>query len=393
MAGTREPSSKQVAQDATNWLILLQDAPDDADLRARFDDWYAQSPAHQSAWDSTQKTARLMGQVTAQQMISSRNGTADDPADWQRFLHDTRAHDVLTGQDSHPVRAASSAHRSDTESTVAGAEIQDAPVENTVPGNAAMVVQAQGRFARRGNGSWRGIGLGGLAVAASLFAALFGPKIATQLQADYSTGTGQINTITLADNSRVTLAPESALRVTFEDGVRAVELLGGEAFFEVTPDPLRPFKVAARLADVTVLGTGFDVSEGAGVTRVSVEHGRVRVDNAAHLVAHSEFLEPGQSLQVRGDGNVLRGDTPTGQVAAWRNHQLIAQDQPLGDVVDRLRGYFKGAIIISDEALSGQAVTGVYRLTDPVLALRAIARAQNAVVREVTPWVLVVSPS
>lgn len=144
---------------------------------------------------------------------------------------------------------------------------------------------------------------------------------------------------------------------------------------------------------VTVLGTGFDVSDTAGRSSVAVEHGLVRVENAPTVPPVSELLEAGQQARVSRDGQVRRSTAPASQIAAWRHNQLIAQDQPLGEIVDRLRRYYTGTIVITDAELSRQTVTGVYRLDDPVSALRGMARAQKATVREITPWLLVVSPS
>lgn len=378
MAGITDPVQKQAAKEATDWLILLQEEPENPDLQARFADWCAQSPVHRDAWNATQKAANLMAEVKPFDADANASGKAD----WQHFLAERRASDA-----------------SDTAATP----------ENNAPQNEAVnalinldydkavaqgkVISAQTRFNKRGNMSWRGIGLGGFAVAASLLAAIIGPKIANELQADHLTSTGEISTITLADNSKVTLAPESAIKVRFDDAGRFVELLDGEAFFDVTPDPEKPFRVAADTVNVTVLGTAFDVSDGSDMSMVAVEHGLVRVENAAQVPAVFEMLEPGQQARVKRDGTVTRSQIPTSQIGAWRNNQLIAQDQPLSEVVDKLRRYFNGTILITDEVLASQTVTGVYRLNDPVSALRGMARAQKATVREITPWVLIVSPS
>ena len=144
---------------------------------------------------------------------------------------------------------------------------------------------------------------------------------------------------------------------------------------------------------MTVLGTGFDVRRNEAGTDVAVEHGLVRVGLDASVPPVAEMLEAGQSASVSWQGEVARGQLPAGQVAAWRQNQLIAQDQPLGTVIDGLRRYYPGRIIITDDALATRPVTGVYNLADPLAALRGIARAQNAVVRQVTPWVLLVSAS
>ncbi|RZK45458.1 MAG: hypothetical protein EOO59_21030, partial [Hymenobacter sp.] len=66
--------------------------------------------------------------------------------------------------------------------------------------------------------------------------------------------------LTLPDGSQVWLNAASSLRfpVAFTGSERRVELTG-EAYFEVAKDAKHPFKVAARGAEVTVLGTHFDV--------------------------------------------------------------------------------------------------------------------------------------
>ncbi|MAL41652.1 MAG: hypothetical protein CMO04_17455 [Thalassospira sp.] len=368
MTGMTNPAQAKAAKEATDWIIRLHEAPEDRELKAEFDAWCAQDPLHLDAWNATRRTADLMAGIAPLGADQAKNGKAD----WQRFLDARRASE----DDLADVR------------TAAGEDAIAAQAEET-----AKVIAAQSRFKKRGNTSWRGIGLGGLAIAASLVAAIIGPRIATEMQADHFTKTAEITTVTLADNSTVTLAPESAIKVRMDGTTRFVELLSGEAFFEVTPDPQKPFTVGADAVTVTVLGTGFDVSDTAGRSSVAVEHGLVRVENAPTVPPVSELLEAGQQARVSRDGQVRRSTAPASQIAAWRHNQLIAQDQPLGEIVDRLRRYYTGTIVITDAELSRQTVTGVYRLDDPVSALRGMARAQKATVREITPWLLVVSPS
>lgn len=365
MAEITDPVQKQAAHAATEWLIRLQEDPENPDLQSRFADWCAEDPAHLDAWNATKRTADLMAQARP----------TGNP-DWQPFL-DARRKDARTGD--------AAGQQNDAVMALRNLDYEKAVAEG-------KAISAQTRFQKRGNMSWRGIALGGLAVAASLLAAIIGPDIAMRMQADHVTATGQTRTITLADNSTVTLAPESAITVRFDGTTRFVELLDGEAFFDVTPDPQKPFRVGADHVTVTVLGTGFDVAEGVGASTVGVAHGVVKVENAANVPAVFEKLEAGQQVRVGRDGNVIRTKTPTSQIGAWRNNQLIAQDQPLSEVVDQLRRYFNGTILITDDVLAAQTVTGVYRLDDPVSALRGMARVQKATVREITPWILVVSP-
>jgi transmembrane sensor len=65
--------------------------------------------------------------------------------------------------------------------------------------------------------------------------------------------------------------------VNFSARVRFVELVKGEALFEVRPDPRRPFTVTAGDASIRDVGTRFNVYRGADNTTVSVLEGEVQV--------------------------------------------------------------------------------------------------------------------
>lgn len=339
MAETTDPLAKQASREATDWLILLQDDPDDADLARRFVAW-RDSPINAAAWEATQSTVRSVAAAT--------------PAlagHWRPFLDAARRAEGMAA-----------------------------------PRPARMRNAAVGRRSALGLGA-------AAALAASFAAILIGPGLMLDLRADHVSGTAEVRSVRLTDDSVVTLAPESAIAVGYAAGERRVELLAGEAFFEVAPDPAQPFRVSVGPVDVVVLGTGFDVRREPGGTEVGVEHGVVRVDHAGALPPVAQRLTAGRSLRVSWSGQTENRESPAGQVAVWRHRQLIAQDQPLGAVVDRLRRYHAARIVVTDAALAARPVTGVYNLADPVDALRAIARAQKAVVRRVTPWLLLVSPS
>ena len=346
MTGKTDPIRKRASQEATDWLILLKDDPDDAALRREFEAWRHESPVNATAWEAMQRASGAMD--TATPVHSDR---------WKPLLDELRGetHGDNTG---------------DTQTTVGRAR------------------RAVGRIGRR-----QAIRFGAIAAAACLLAILVGPELLLDLRADYATGTAEVRTIRLLDDSTVTLAPESAIGVAYTAGERRVRLLAGEAFFEVAPNAARPFTVAARAVDVTVVGTGFDVRRSDDGASVAVAHGVVRVDHATAAPPVAETLTAGQSVRVSWAGRAERSDRPVDQIAAWRRNQLIARDEPFDAVVDELRRYYAGRIVVTNAALAARPVTGVYNLADPVAALRGIARAQNAVVRRVTPWLIFVSAS
>lgn len=94
---------------------------------------------------------------------------------------------------------------------------------------------------------------------------------------DFSTSTAQIREIELDDDSVVTLGAQSAIEVDYSEGERRVELLSGEAFFDVERDETRPFVVDVGDAQIRVLGTKFEVRRSEQGVRVSVLEGKVEV--------------------------------------------------------------------------------------------------------------------
>ena len=320
--------------EATEWLMLLQDDAEDMALRRRFEAWRTASTANDAAWAELRhlsKVAAVMRPTYAGQ--------------WRPFVARRRAE--RSARTAHPVR----------------------PRATSRP---------------------RRLALSALVAVAACVALLAAPPLLLQLQADHVTSTAEQRSIDLPDGSRVTLAPASAIAVSYAAAERRVDLLSGEAFFQVQPNADRPFRVTARTVQATVLGTSFDVRLDRSDVTVSVEEGAVRVSWADEA---GERLDAGQSVRLSSDGGVARASEAPQLVAAWRRGQLHAQDQRLGDAVDQLRRYFRGTIVLTDDALADQRVTGAYNLADPEQALRGIAKAHGATVRRITPWLLVVSSS
>lgn len=233
----------------------------------------------------------------------------------------------------------------------------------------------------------RRTGLGSAIAACALLATLLDWQ---GLGADYRSPAGEHRQVTLADGSQVELDSGSAIDVQFSDSRRQVTLLRGQAFFDVKPEPGRPFQVEADTVQVTVTGTAFAVEMAPASIEIGVARGSVRVD-APHAV--SEQLKPGQGLRLARQGQGLgaqRLQVPVEQIAAWRHWQLLAIDQPLSDLVARLRRYQPGLILL-DERLGQRKITAALDLRAPHQALQAAVAPLGARVEAITPFVLRVS--
>ncbi|WP_051045382.1 FecR family protein [Tistrella mobilis] len=227
----------------------------------------------------------------------------------------------------------------------------------------------------------------GLALAAGIAAIAVLPGQLRSGLADQSTGSAETRQVALADGSRMDLAPRSAADVEIDAIGRRIRLIQGRAYFEVATDPTRPFVVSAGPATVTVRGTGFEVAETDTGLEVAVRHGRVEVAAGGA----SRLLEAGDRLTIRTNGDIMEDRSRADEVAAWTSGQLIARDRPVAEVVAALRPYAAQVIVLSDDDLARQPLTGIYDLRRPRAALDAIAAAQGARVVEITPWILLLS--
>ena len=229
--------------------------------------------------------------------------------------------------------------------------------------------------------------LGGAAAAASVAAVgLFG-----DLGADYHTGTGELERVTLADGSMLQLDTDSAVRISFEATARRIALLRGRAFFEVAHDPARPFSVVAQSVTATALGTRFEVRRDDTQVAVSVTEGAVAVSRQGHAVA-GDPLQAGEAATIPlSTGAARRMGVAPESIGAWREGRLVVDRWSVAATLEELGRYHRGTILLRDDALGALLVSGTYDLGRPVDAVRAVAQSHGGTVAEISPWLLVVS--
>lgn len=183
-----------------------------------------------------------------------------------------------------------------------------------------------------------------------LFSEVTSPKQVEQTLSDgycvVSTPAATTTLVTLSDGTKVMLNANSTLEypASFDDAeVREVRLKG-EAHFEVTKNPHRPFVVKAGKMQTQVLGTIFDVKAyRKDAPKVTLMEGKVKVSNADTEVE----MRPGQTATLQADKIVvskasssasdwLEGDFDMDQVTlaeamsdigAWYNKTVVFQSQ------------------------------------------------------------------
>lgn len=125
----------------------------------------------------------------------------------------------------------------------------------------------------------------------------------------------------LADGSHVWLNAGSSIRypVAFTGKERKISMTG-EAYFEVAHNAAMPFKVISDKAEVTVLGTHFNVNAytDESNTKVTLMEGAVKVNSSGA----AKILRPGEQAQVT-DKIVVAADADLEEVMAWKAGKFI----------------------------------------------------------------------
>lgn len=197
--------------------------------------------------------------------------------------------------------------------------------------------------------------------------------------AAYDTGVGEYRQVVLADGSRVRLNTSTRLQVSLSPRRREIALQGGEAMFEVAPDPERPFVVVAGDRQVRALGTVFTVRllpAAAYPLSVTLIEGAVEVGSPASVQDTSPVvtLQPGQRLRQRRGSSEPQVDRPPAAVAtAWTRQEVLLEDLTLAEAVLEVNRYSRRPVVLdADPALTTLRVGGLYRAGDVEGFARAV---------------------
>lgn len=201
---------------------------------------------------------------------------------------------------------------------------------------------------------------------------------------------GQRQVVHLPDGSTVWLHAHSRLRYAWagpraQAGLRHVQLTG-EAYFEVAPNPARPFVVHTTTARVRVTGTAFNVRAFAAEdsVEVSVTHGRVWLVRPAApdsilLTANTRAALHAADAPGRVAHQLRRTPAEGGNFRAWQTDTLRFQDASVAQVVRTLRVTFGTAVQLGSPELARCRFTGTFARPQPgqVLAVMAATTASQ----------------
>ncbi|MBM0108866.1 FecR domain-containing protein [Steroidobacter sp. S1-65] len=197
----------------------------------------------------------------------------------------------------------------------------------------------------------------------------------------YSTGIGEQRSVVLEDGSRAQLNSRTRLKVLFTERARHIELLEGQALFNVAKNPQRPFVVTSGDFSVRAVGTVFDVDRKQSGTTVTVLEGRVAVSSLAEMrpeiapvpgieVAPPQvFVDAGEQLRTNASSTAQPAPANVAAATAWTRGSLVLSGSRLGDVVEEFNRHNERPLIIADPSLAEMRISGVYASTDPTLLI------------------------
>lgn len=190
-----------------------------------------------------------------------------------------------------------------------------------------------------------------------LFSEVTSPKQVEQTLSNgycvVSTPAATTTLVTLSDGTKVMLNANSTLEypASFDDAeVREVRLKG-EAHFEVTKNPHRPFVVKAGEMQTQVLGTIFDVKAyRKDAPKVTLMQGKVKVSNADTEVE----MRPGQTATLQSDKIVVSKASPS--ASDWLEGDFDMDQVTLAEAMSDIGAWYNKTVVFQSQANMGKLI-------------------------------------
>ena len=209
------------------------------------------------------------------------------------------------------------------------------------------------------------------------------------------TGFGERRVVTLSDGSQITLDSRSEVSVRYTADARALTLVRGQAQFDVAHDVARPFSVSAEGHKVVATGTAFDVDVLGPKLMVTLLKGHVVVmpqsaptipwvpdatrdgaGSATQAAADSRalsaaggdpdriYLDPGEQLVMSSSDAPRVSRVDIERVTAWERGEIVFDNEPLANVIQRMNRYGPRHIIAADDVTGSLRISGVFHEGD-----------------------------
>jgi len=192
--------------------------------------------------------------------------------------------------------------------------------------------------------------------------------------AEISSG-NKIKEITLPDGSLITLNNNSTMKFPekFSNVNRTVEF-SGEGFFEIEKNPEKPFIIKSNNAEITVLGTSFNVSASVqNEIKVTVKTGKVKLSKNKKK---NIILNPEEEGKIE-NNKLYKTKNIDKNYLSWKTKCFEYNGEQLRKVIDDFNKVYKANIIIEDTETAKLPIVSNPQNKTLEVALEIICSANN----------------
>jgi len=180
----------------------------------------------------------------------------------------------------------------------------------------------------------------------------------------FSAPKGHIAVCILPDSSQVWINTGSTISYntnSFNHQNREIKL-SGEAYFEVTKNKNKPFKVVTSLANINVTGTSFNVKAypDTGDFQTVLSEGSIEMElnNENHQKVN---LIPGEKAIFKiEEKEILVEKVDADFYTSWRNGKILFKDATLNDLIQELERIYDIHFNLEDPALGETRFRGMF---------------------------------
>ncbi|MBK1438881.1 FecR domain-containing protein [Parapedobacter sp. ISTM3] len=186
---------------------------------------------------------------------------------------------------------------------------------------------------------------------------------------EVTTAVHQVKKIMLPDSSQIWINAQSRIRIPepFENAQkREIFLDEGEAFFEVAPNPEKPFIVHHGTMHTEVLGTAFNIRNYRQLEHVivGVQHGKVSVTSSGQHAFYQELTALQQLVYDTKAAAFSRGTIASENLlAGWRTGVIDLYEASIDELALALRNLYGVELKLGAEHLRDHRYTLTIRST------------------------------
>ena len=202
---------------------------------------------------------------------------------------------------------------------------------------------------------------------------------------NFSTTSGQIKDVVLADGSVISLAANSKITTSYSSDKREINLLSGQAYFDITKNTERPMTVTIADTVVHVTGTEFNINKNPQEIRISVTEGTVIIGDKSPQKPTGSFVKLSMNDQLVTDlnGHILKKTNfDINEVISWRTGRLVYIDEKLINVIAEVNRYREIPIKIINPELNDIKISASFNAYKSNQMLEGLALSYPVTINE-----------